>query len=237
MKVVGIIPARLGSTRLPEKMLLDINGKSLIQLTYENALACKRLSDLIVATDDEKIVKHVESFSGNVMMTDSSHASGTDRIAEVARHVPADIYVNIQGDEPQINPVDIDRLADAFMEDDVDIATLSHPISKKEAESPNVVKVVMDKKGFALYFSRALIPYPRDNDSCEFYKHIGIYGYRSDILFKYVSMPCAELENIEKLEQLRALVQGLNIKVIVTEHKTISIDTEEDLEAILNCEF
>jgi 3-deoxy-manno-octulosonate cytidylyltransferase (CMP-KDO synthetase) len=233
MQAVGIIPARFGSTRLAQKMLIKVCGKSIIQRTYENAIKSKKLSDVIVATDDERIMAEVESFSGKAMLTDVNHVSGTDRIAEVAAKVPADVYVNIQGDEPLIDGNDIDKLIESFNDNNVDIATLAYKINAKEAKIPDVVKVITDKNDFALYFSRSVIPFDRDNVGFDiYYKHIGIYAYKKDILFNYVALPVSELENAEKLEQLRALQEGYKIKVILTENETIAIDVKEDIDKL-----
>lgn len=239
---VAIIPARFDATRFPGKPLALLNGKIIIQHVYENASEAKLVDSVIVATDDKRIFEAVNSFGGKAVMTSGSHKSGTDRIAEAAADMDCDIVVNVQGDEPFIRPKMIDDVVDLLYNDTkASIATLAKKITDNdELRSPHVVKVVVDDDGFALYFSRSPIPYHRDNwkdlesvaynaDETEVFKHIGIYGYRKDALLKFSSMPQGGLENIEKLEQLRALACGMKIKVGKTEFDTLGIDTEEDL--------
>jgi 3-deoxy-manno-octulosonate cytidylyltransferase (CMP-KDO synthetase) len=239
---VAIIPARFDSTRFPGKPLSTLNGKILIQHVYENALDAKLIDSVLVATDDQRIFDAVNAFGGKVVMTSRGHESGTDRIAEAAAGIECEVVVNVQGDEPFIRPEMIDDVVDLLYNDtEASISTLATTITDNDdIRSPNVVKVVVDDNGFALYFSRSPIPYFRDDwkdigdvayiaDSTVIFKHIGIYGYKKDALLKFSSMPQGRLENIEKLEQLRALACGMKIKVKETEFDTFGIDTEEDL--------
>ena len=235
MKVLCIIPARYNSTRLPGKPLADIAGKPMIWYVYKQA--CKAVSpeEVIVATDNVLVEEAVKSFGGKVMMTSVDHPSGTDRLAEVAlAYTDVDVIVNVQGDEPMIPPTVIDELAEAFeKEPDLQMATLKTKMNEDEYNNPNAVKVVTDQNGYALYFSRSLMPFPRNEDAPEFvvYKHVGIYAYRRDFLLNYASMAPTPLEKVESLEQLRALEMGYRIKVIESNFQGIGIDTPEDLKA------
>jgi 3-deoxy-manno-octulosonate cytidylyltransferase (CMP-KDO synthetase) len=233
-----VIPARLGSTRLPRKLLLRETGKSLIQHTYESASRARRPSGIIVATDHVEILREVQSFGGQAVMTDPAAPSGTDRVAEVARGLgDADIIVNVQGDEPELAGESID-LAIKLLEDDrsVEMATLATPIrDRHQWEDPACVKVVFDCHGKALYFSRSPIPHPRQwedgmfyADPPRFHQHVGIYAYRRDFLLKMAAMPPSPLEKLEKLEQLRVLEAGYSILVGVVDDPTFGIDTPED---------
>ena len=248
-RVVAIIPARYNATRFPGKPLALLKGKPLIQHVYEHASRANLVASLLVATDDQRIYDTVVNFGGRALMTSSSHESGTDRIAEAASHIECDYVINVQGDEPFIEPEMIDDVVNLLYNDDsVSISTLAKRVTDiHEIFSPHVVKVVMDDEGFALYFSRAPIPYHRDEfvevgvmshevqaahintGNLEFYKHIGIYGYRKDALMKFSSLKQCRLEKIEKLEQLRALNAGMKIKVKETQFDTFGIDTKEDL--------
>ncbi|MBU0567368.1 3-deoxy-manno-octulosonate cytidylyltransferase [bacterium] len=233
MKVVGIIPARYGSTRFPGKPLALINDKPMIQHTYERALKAKRIDELIVATDDDHIFEVVQGFGGEAVLTFTIFKSGTDRVAAVARNIEADIIVNLQADEPLIDPSSIDQAVEAVAEDpQVKVSTLKCRI-KKEGEliDPNVVKVVTNKKGEALYFSRAPIPYCFRENRLH-YKHIGLYVFRRDFLFAFTDLPPSALEETEGLEQLRILENGYPIKVVETEYEGIGVDTREDLEKV-----
>lgn len=239
MKIIGIIPARYDSKRFPGKVLADILGKPLIQRVYEQAKKAKLLNDILVATDNEEIFKTVENFRGKAIMTSSNCRSGTDRVAEVAKGLNADIFVNIQGDEPLISPEVISKVAQALIEDKtIDIATVARKIiAQEELNNPNVVKVVIDNGGFALYFSRAQIPYVRDSLELESLgsvccKHIGLYAYRRDFLLNFVQMKQTPLEKIEDLEQMRALENGYKIKVVITEYDSVGVDIREDLEKV-----
>jgi len=233
-KVVGIIPARLAATRLPNKPLLDIAGKPMIQWVYERANRSHFLGQLIVATPDEEIRQCVESFGGQAIMTSSEHRSGTDRLAEAARYLDADIVVNIQGDEPMLEAEAIDILVQAMLNSpDIPMSSLMCPLrSKQEEDDPSVVKVVTDCQGFALYFSRARIPYPRCAEAVQVWKHIGIYAYRRNFLIKFAALEPTPLEKAESLEQLRALENGYRIKMVETCFSPTSVDTPEDLDRV-----
>jgi len=237
MKIAGIIPARYASGRLPAKALADIGGKPMIQRVYEQALLCKDLSDLIVATDHEEIYETVKQF-GKVVMTSDAHQSGTDRCAEAINHLekPVDFIINIQGDEPFIQPAQISLLA-SVLNPETELATLVKKIDSEEVLfNPNTPKVLLSQQSEAIYFSRSTIPYIRGAAPNEwlgkhtFYKHIGIYAYRSDILEKITKLPQSSLEMAEQLEQLRWIENGYRIKAAITNIESIGIDTQEDLE-------
>ena len=235
MQVLCVIPARYASTRLPGKPLKDIAGKPMICRVYERAAQAKRVSATLVATDDERIKTAVEEHGGQAMMTRNDHPTGTDRLAEVAAaHTEADLIINVQGDEPLIDPGLIDELAAAFDDDaDLQMATVMTEITDpEEQKNPNNVKVVTDQNGYALYFSRSLMPYPRHEGKSPVYKHIGIYAYRRDFLLRFAKMPQTPLEQAESLEQLRALENGYRIRVIKTNARFVGVDTAEDLEKV-----
>lgn len=236
MNIVGIIPARYGSTRLEGKPLKDICGKPMIQHVYEAAQAARHLDQVYVATDDQRIVDAVTGFGGNVRLTSADHKTGTDRIAEVAASLDVDIIVNLQGDEPLVNPAMIDEVIQPFMDETtLPMSTLCVPILEEDAlHDPNVVKVVFDQRGNALYFSRSLIPYPRKRENFTAYEHLGLYAYRKDFLMTYISLPQSRLEINESLEQLRVLEAGYRLKVVVSAHPYdgVSVDTQEDLERV-----
>ena len=245
MKITGIIPARFGSTRFPGKPLVEIQGKSMILRVYEQAVKARLLHQVFVATDDERICDHVRAFSGNVIMTNTDHANGTERCAEAGRLLGDDdeAIINIQGDEPFIDPGQIDLVAVALKEDTNAIVTLVKKLDNfDEYLRPGVVKVAVDKDLNALYFSRAPIPYIHTADAAalfysgEFYKHIGIYGFPKQILKEVVALPQSSLERAESLEQLRWLENGFRIRVRITQHESLAIDTPGDLE-ILNSKF
>jgi 3-deoxy-manno-octulosonate cytidylyltransferase (CMP-KDO synthetase) len=229
--VAGIIPARDGSTRLPGKPLADLGGKPLIRHVYERA--SQALSTVIVATDDERVLQAVRAFGGRAVLTRADHRCGTERVAEVAEGLTADIIVNIQGDEPFIDPPMIREVIAPLVADaDLPMATLSRKItSEEDLANPGVVKVVTDHRGDALYFSRSLIPYPRHSEFCRWREHVGIYAYRRGFLLAYVQWAPTPLEQAESLEQLRVLEHGLPIRVVETAcgQGTFSIDTPEDL--------
>ena len=238
MKVLCIIPARYASTRLPGKPLRDIAGKPMIVRVYERAIRAQRVHEVVVATDDERIRAAVEEHGGHAVMTRADHATGTDRLAEVAAQRPdCDLIINVQGDEPLIDPAVIDALVAPFEHDaELMMATAKTEITDAaEMENPNNVKVVTDHTGNALYFSRARIPYAR-NAGAKVYKHIGIYAYRRDFLLAYAKMAQTELECSVSLEQLRALENGYRIRVVETDAVFIGVDTEEDLAAV-NAEY
>lgn len=236
MKIVGIIPARYGSTRLEGKPLKDICGKPMIQRVYEAAQGAKLLDQIYVATDDPRIVAAVKDFGSNVQLTSVDHKTGTDRIAEVAANLDVDIVVNLQGDEPLLNPAMIDEVIQPLVDEpDLPMSTLCVPIVEEDAlHDPNVVKVVFDQRGNALYFSRALIPYPRKRDNFTAYEHLGLYAYRKAFLMTYIRLPQSRLEINESLEQLRVLEAGYRLKVVISAHPYdgVSVDTEEDLARV-----
>lgn len=235
-KFICIIPARYASTRFPGKPLAILGGKTVIQRVYEQV--SKVIHDVYVATDDQRIFNQVEEFGGNVVMTSSNHRSGTDRIEEALQHIGGqwDVVLNVQGDEPFIQPSQIETLCSCFDEQQTEIATLGKPFATIEAvENPNSPKIVVDNKGFALYFSRSIIPFIRGvekNDWLSHYpflKHLGIYAYRTEVLKQITQLPQSSLELAESLEQLRWLQNGFRIKVGTTDIETIGIDTPEDL--------
>lgn len=245
MNIVGIIPARWHSTRLPGKPLADINGKPMIQHVYERAKKAKSLSDVIVATDDARVFNAVKIFGGRAVMTSEAHPNGTSRVAEAVEIMElssADAVINIQGDEPLLNPAMIDEIAEILEEPDVQCATLCRPFINSDddfnnanaANNPNAVKVVIAQNGDALYFSRSLIPYPRNRTSEPVFHHIGIYGYKMDFLKLYAKMPMTPLAETESLEQLKILEHGYKIRVKVTACTDIGrgVDTLEDLEIV-----
>lgn len=239
MDVIGIIPARYSSIRFEAKVLADILGKPMIQHVWERAKQALVLDDLIIACDDERVAEVAREFGAKVVLTAKGHASGTDRITEVVNPIDVRIVINIQGDEPLIHPAMIDSVGRALLEDNtICTATVIRKIEdKKELHDPNVVKVVVDKNNFALYFSRSAIPYHAQNSEVKspvYYKHIGLYGYTKDFLFTYKNLVPSNSEKIERLEQLRILEEGFRIKVVETPFQTIGVDTPEDLEKVKN---
>jgi 3-deoxy-manno-octulosonate cytidylyltransferase (CMP-KDO synthetase) len=234
MKATVIIPARYGSTRLAAKPLADLCGKPMIQRVYEQAVKASLAENVTIATDDQRIVDAVKSFGGRVVMTAGHHQTGTDRISEVAEGCSSQLIVNLQGDLPLLAPEMLDQLIDQFGKDDAVMGTLKREItSAEELYNPNVVKVVTDARGYALYFSRLAIPYVRDvKVPGKHYKHYGVYIYRKDFLKTFTQLPPSPLEQMEKLEQLRALENGYRIKVVETKHDSIEVDTPEDLEKV-----
>lgn len=239
-RIVGVIPARYESSRFPGKPLIDLKGKSMIQRVYEGASLCPQLAEVIVATDDIRIVNEVERFGGKVMMTSSEHKSGTERCGEVAKQIQSDIIINIQGDEPLVNPVQLTELVSAFVDPTVKIATLGIcQLSKDELENPNRIKIVCDYRMNALYFSRSKIPSDSHagkmiQENYPFMRHIGLYAYRTEVLRELVDLKPCQIEQIESLEQLRWMYYGYPIKVIETNIETPNIDTPEDLEKVLS---
>ncbi len=231
-KTAIIIPARYGSSRLEGKPLIVVEGKPIIQWVYEQAKRSKLADIIIVATDDERIYDAVKSFGGNVEMTSVEHKCGSDRIKEVVmRHPEISYIVNLQGDEPLMRAESIDEVARNVKEDDyADISTLIRKISPDEAENPNLVKCVVDNRGFALYFSRSKIPFERNVGKADFYGHLGIYGYKREALIKMTELEQSSYEKSESLEQLRALQNGMRIKTSVVDFVPIGIDTAEDVE-------
>ena len=244
MKALIVIPARLHSTRLPKKLLLAETGQTLIQHTYQAALTSQQAERVIVAADDQQIVDVVQGFGGQAMLTSPDHTSGTDRVAEVARHYPDfEMIVNVQGDEPELSGEAID-LAIAMLKEnpDAQLATLATPIRDENLfHDPNCVKVVVNQSGQALYFSRAPIPFPRQpNPACfqtepaSFLQHVGLYAYRRELLLRFPSLPCPALELLESLEQLRVLNAGIPVQVGVIDHPIPGIDTAEDYSAFVS---
>ncbi|MBK7181834.1 MAG: 3-deoxy-manno-octulosonate cytidylyltransferase [Bacteroidetes bacterium] len=241
MNIVGIIPARFASTRFPGKPLIDIAGKTMIQRVYEQAKKANSISEVVVATDDERIAQHVQSFGGNVVMTSENHQSGTDRCFEAIEkfEINADAVINIQGDEPFIQPEQIDLVASCFSLKETELATLVKKIStNEELFNPNTPKVLLNSNKEAIYFSRQTIPHIRGKEQNEwlkqhtFYKHIGIYGYRTDVLATITQLKQSSLELAEALEQLRWLENGYKIKVEITDFESVAIDTPDDLQKL-----
>lgn len=238
INIVGFIPARAESTRFPGKPLADILGKPMIMHVLDRARMSPTLDDVYVATDSEEIADTVVTLGGKALMTSTDHQSGTDRIAEAARKIglgEGDIAVNIQGDQPLFDPVMVDEVVAPLLRDpSIPMSTLIYRIVRdEEITHPNAVKTVMDREGFALYFSRATIPFYRDAEMAPvYYKHHGIYAYRNDFLQRFVELPHGILERTERLEQLRALEHGFRIKVVLTDKDSIEVDTMEDLERV-----
>ena len=246
MKIVVVIPARLNSTRLPNKVLLDLNGKTVVQRVYDQCLKAKNIDEVYIATDSKEVQESCLDFTDKIIMTDEKHQSGTDRIAQAVENIDCDAIINIQGDEPFIEPSLIDELAIVLKSNDTVMISALHKIEKVEdLKNPNVVKVTMDKNNNALYFSRSIIPHHRDEwnsllnyhitipKPLKFYRHLGVYGYTKDFLIKYSNMEQSYLEKLEKLEQLRVLENGYDIKMIETNYNSIGIDTQEDYEQAL----
>jgi 3-deoxy-manno-octulosonate cytidylyltransferase (CMP-KDO synthetase) len=251
MKITAIIPARYGSTRFVGKPLADILGKPMIQYVYEGVSESRLIEDVIIATDDERIYEVVKNFGAKGILTSPKHTTGTDRIAEVARKLKSEIIVNIQGDEPLIKGSIIDKAIKPLIQDlEIPMGTIMTRIEDFEDWlNPNVVKVVVDNNGFALYFSRSPIPFPRDMIKGDWFKldkfikwpfaknifkHIGVYVYRREFLIKYSKMKPTPIEKLEKLEQLRALENGYRIKVTKVNYKSISVDTPDDLKKVID---
>ncbi|MCW3105484.1 MAG: 3-deoxy-manno-octulosonate cytidylyltransferase [Bacteroidetes bacterium] len=241
MEMIGIIPARYASTRFPGKPLVDIGGKSMIRRVYEQAKKSASLADVVVATDDERIKRHVEGFGGKAVMTDTSHQSGTDRCFEAIRkfRASADVVINIQGDEPFIHPQQIDLVASCFAEEGTEIATLVKKVSSsEELFNVNTPKVLLNGNSEAIYFSRQTIPHIRGKEQSEwlkafdFYKHIGIYAYRTAVLEKITSLEQSPLELAEALEQLRWIENGYKLKVKITDFESVAVDVPADLEKL-----
>ena len=236
-KVVVVIPARYGSTRLPGKPLVSLNGQPMIQRVYERAKSARSVDRVIVATDDDRIVKAVTSFGGEARMTRPDHRTGTERVAEVAAHVEGEVFVNVQGDEPLLDPAAVDTAVSALLEEpQAAVATVATPIKVPgDIMDPNVVKVVLDFDDNALYFSRAPIPWVRDTGSAiqvRHLKHLGLYVFQREALLEYPTLPQGELERIEQLEQLRWLENGSKIRVAEVEHDAISVDVPEDVPRV-----
>jgi len=237
VKIIGIIPARYNSTRFPGKPLIEIEGKTMIERVYQQAMKAKCLKGVCVATDDERIFQAVKSFAGQVVMTGTNHQSGTDRCWEAVQKLGGDYeaVLNIQGDEPFVSPHQIDLLAKTLIDSALEIATLAKEIEIQKVQNPNIVKIVLDRNNRALYFSRAVIPFHRNpNTEKPYYKHIGLYAFSTKALAQITQLPVSSLEAVEGLEQLRWLENGWSIKVGLTEEEALSVDTEGDLRQIQN---
>lgn len=235
MKIIAVIPARYASTRFPAKLMQDLAGKSVILTTYQAAVATALFDDVFVVTDSDIIFNEIQSHGGKAIMSVKEHESGSDRIAEAIQNMDVDVVVNVQGDEPFIDKQPLEDVIEVFKKDvdsQIDLASLMRPITnKKDIENPNNVKVVVDQLGRALYFSRSVIPYPRDeNAGVRYFQHIGIYAFRKQALLDFYALPMKSLEASEKLEQLRYLEFGKRIQMVETAHVGIGIDTPEDLE-------
>ncbi|HSW94485.1 MAG TPA: 3-deoxy-manno-octulosonate cytidylyltransferase [Gammaproteobacteria bacterium] len=233
MKILCVIPSRIGSTRLPRKPLLPLQGKPMVQWVYENAAQCKVLTEVVVATDSEDIASVIQKVGGKVMMTDPAHATGSDRVAAVARDYPdMDIIINLQGDEPFVKPLMLEQLVAPYLAGETpDMTTLACPLNMTtDYHNAGAVKVITDLRGNALYFSRAPIPFFRTKEKAPVYHHIGLYAFRRDFLLHYTSLPQTPLEKTESLEQLRALEHGHSIRICLTKEKTLEINTPEEYE-------
>jgi len=235
MMIIAVIPARYASTRFPAKLMQDLGGQTVITRTYKAALQTGLFDDVFVVTDSEIIFKEIEANGGKAIMSIKEHESGSDRIAEAVEHLDVDIVVNVQGDEPFINKEPLADVLEVFKSDlarEVDLASVMVEMKEwQDIENPNNVKVIVDQKNFALYFSRSVIPYPRDKEAgVRYFKHIGIYAFRKHALLDFAKLPMKSLEASEKLEQLRYLEYGKKIKMVETSHVGIGIDTPEDLE-------
>ena len=232
MKVVAIIPARLGSTRMARKMLREIDGKPLVGCTYEAVRRSSLLADVIVATDSSEIMEVCLKNTWNVQMTSAAHSSGTERVHVISNRVAADVYLNVQGDEPMVRPEQIATLLEMMQNSGVAVGTVKTRCPQQEINNPNAVKIVTATDGRALYFSRATIPFDRDRTQPPYFKHLGLYAYRKPALDFFISHPESNLEKSERLEQLRFLENGIPIYVAETPYDSIGIDTEEDLERV-----
>ena len=235
MKAIAVIPARYDSVRFPGKMLANRTGKPLVQHVYERARQAKLPERVLIATDDDRIVRAVKAFGGEVVMTRRDHSNGTSRIAEVAANLDAPIVVNVQGDEPEMEPHNIDLAIETLIKHpECPVATVASPFEADEDQSsPNIVKVVLDSRGRALYFSRAAIPFDRDRAGVKRLKHVGLYVYRREFLAQYVTLPPMPLEKAEQLEQLRILENGFSIAVAIGKSRSQGIDTPEQYEAFV----
>jgi len=233
MKAIAVIPARLASTRLPRKMLREIAGKPLIGVVYEAVRSSPLLADVIIATDSDEIMSLCREHGWNAQMTSPAHRSGTERVHEVSGREPADVYINVQGDEPLTCPEHIATLLQVMENPLAQVGTLMTPAADIDVPNPNAVKVVADLTGRALYFSRATIPFDRDGTRPRYFKHLGLYAYRKPALDRFVTMSESTLEKSERLEQLRFLENGIPIYVGETPHDSVGVDTEEDLQRVI----
>jgi len=232
VKIIAVIPARLASTRLPRKMLREIAGEPLLALTYQAVRRCPQLDEVVVATDSDEIFQFCQRRGFGVRMTSPAHRSGTERTHEISTVIPADIYIDVQGDEPLTRLEHIESLIAVMQGAEVEVGTLKTPAADADIDNPSAVKVVTDAAGRALYFSRATIPFDRDGAHPRYYKHLGIYGHRKDALDKFVRWPESPLERSERLEQLRFLENGVSIYVAETPFDTVGVDTEEDVRRV-----
>ena len=232
MKTIAVIPARLQSQRLPRKMLREIGGKPLAVWTYQAISNSPLLDDVIIATDSEDILDVCRKHSCDVRMTSTKHRSGTERVYEISQSVAADVYINVQGDEPMIRAQHIETLVGLMQNPEVHVGTLKTPAIIEDVANPNAVKVVADASGRALYFSRSTIPFDRDGSHPQYFKHLGIYAYRKPVLDKFMSLPESSLERAERLEQLRFLENGIPIYLAETQYDSVGVDTEEDFERV-----
>lgn len=233
MKVIAVIPARLASTRLPRKMLREIHGRPLVVWVYQAVRASSALDDVIVATDSDEILEACKKHACHARMTSSQHRSGTERVHEISQSVKADVYINVQGDEPMMQAAHIEVLLELMKDVNIPVGTLRTPATAEDISNPNAVKVVTDMQNRALYFSRSTIPYDRDASHPRYFKHLGIYAYRKDALDRFVALPESSLECAERLEQLRFLENGIPIYAAETPYDSIGVDTEEDLARVI----
>jgi len=231
MNIVAVIPARYAATRFPGKLMQMLGKKPIIRHVYDNTAATGLFKDVFVVTDSDILYKEIKENGGKAIMSKKEHESGSDRIAEAVAEMDVDIIVNVQGDEPFIRKEPLEKLVRLFSDPHVQVASLMRKISKEEAVNPNNVKVVTDQSGYALYFSRSIIPYQRDeNTNAGYFLHVGVYAYKKDVLMSFTKWPQSSLEKIEKLEQLRYLENGIKIKMAETDYNNIAIDTPEDFE-------
>ena len=231
MIIVAAIPARYAATRFPGKLMQVLGNKTIIRHVYDNTVSTGLFNDVFVVTDSDIIYKEIKDSGGKVIMSKKEHESGSDRIAEAIAEMNIDVIVNVQGDEPFIKKEPLEKLVSLFNDDSIQVASLMRKISKEEALNPNNVKVVTDRSGYALYFSRSIVPYQRDGKTnAEYFLHVGVYAYKKDALINFTKLPQSSLEKIEKLEQLRYLENDIKIKMAETDYNNIAIDTPEDLE-------
>jgi len=233
MKAIAVIPARLASTRLPRKMLREISGRPLIGIVYQAVRSSPLLAEVIVATDSEEIMAVCRANRWNAQMTSSGHRSGTERVHEISCREAAEVYINVQGDEPLVRQEQIATLLEVMSNPQVEVGTLMTPAAPIDIPNPNAVKVVTDLDGRALYFSRAAIPFDRDQTRPRYFKHLGLYAYRKPALDRFVTLPESSLEKAERLEQLRFLENGISIYAAETPHDSVGVDTEEDLQRVI----
>jgi 3-deoxy-manno-octulosonate cytidylyltransferase (CMP-KDO synthetase) len=230
VKIAALIPARYASTRLPAKLVQDLGGLSVIQRTYQSTVATGVFDDVWVVTDHSLIESQIHAIGGKVVMSKKEHESGSDRIAEALEEIDADLIVNVQGDEPFQDAKTLRDLVAVFANPQVKVASLMCTLAAEQVQNPNFVKVVVDEEQRAIYFSRSPIPYNREGKSMSYWKHIGVYAYRRDILLSFTQWPKGNLEQVELLEQLRLVEKGVSIQMVETNHQAIAIDTQEDLD-------